>query len=349
MDTARLIRTWLLVLLTVISVTLTAAARAKKDVVILKNGDRITCQIKSLARGMLTVGTDSMGTVEIKWPDVDRITSSFLFSVEDTQGQIYVGSLEAASDVRRLNVAGSQGAVSNLDHLSIVRLHELEDVRWRRLSGSVDLGMSFTKASERKQFDFSGDIMYRTERYSGQLTYSSTIGTSEGETDADRQLVTVAGSRQMSRKWLAYSRASFEHNLELELDRRVSILGGPGYRIFQSNRALITAIGAGAFTRESYYTEGSSKNAEGFFAIDAQFFKIYSPKVDIVSQFAYLPNFSTIGRRRIDFNTKVQFEIFRDFFATVTFYDSYDSNPPSETAVGNDYGFTTGITWSVRR
>jgi hypothetical protein len=32
-----------------------------------------------------------------------------------------------------------------------------------------------------------------------------------------------------------------------------------------------------------------------------------------------------------------------------TFYDSYDRKPPAEAATGNDYGFTTGLSWSFRR
>jgi hypothetical protein len=54
---------------------------------------------------------------------------------------------------------------------------------------------------------------------------------------------------------------------------------------------MITAMAAAAFTRESYYGEDIRKNAEGFFGIDAQFFKLYSPKFDIVNQFVFLPNF----------------------------------------------------------
>ena len=55
-----------------------------------------------------------------------------------------------------------------------------------RLCGSRLL--SFTKASDRTQFNFSGDVTYRTERYSGQFNYSSTVGTSNGERDVNRKL-----------------------------------------------------------------------------------------------------------------------------------------------------------------
>jgi hypothetical protein len=63
----------------------------------------------------------------------------------------------------------------------------------------------------------------------------------------------------------------------------------------------------------------------------------------------FLPNFTTKGRRRMEFNSKLRIEVLRDFFVTMTLYDSYDSKPPSETASKNDYGFTTGLSWSFGR
>jgi hypothetical protein len=348
MHTVRRIPGWIFILITIISFPLCTSAREKTDVVTLKNGDRITCEIKDLTRGMLTVKTDSIGTFDIKWPDVDKITSKHLFIVQDTGGQIYVGRLQTAAEEWRIQIAGLQ-TTTTLDHLAIVQIQELEGSRWMRFSGSADLSYTFTKASDLTQFNFSGDVTYRTEKYSSQLSYSSTLGKSKGETDADRKLLTLSGIREFPGKWLAYTQMSFEHNLELQLDRRFSFLGGPGYRIKQSNRSMVTAIAAGAFTQEYYYGEDVTKNAEGFFAIDTQFFKLYSPKFDIVNQLAFLPNFSNRGRRRLEYKSKFRLELLRDFFVTLTFYDSYDSKPPSETASKNDYGFTTGLSWTFRR
>jgi hypothetical protein len=85
----------------------------------------------------------------------------------------------------------------------------------KNFSGSVGSGSSFTKACDRRQFNFAGDVAYHTERYSGQLKYSSTLGTANGETDANRQQVTLAGIRYFTGKWLAYSQFSYEHNYYL--------------------------------------------------------------------------------------------------------------------------------------
>ena len=348
MHTPRLIPGWLFGLLMLASAALPAPAREKTDIIRLKNGDRITGEIKYLARGMLTVKTDSMSTVEIKWQDVESIQSPFLFTVQDTQGQLYVGSLQAAADVRHVNIVGPT-PTNNLDHLRVVQIQELEGSIWKRFSGVADLGYSFTKASDRTQFNFSGDVTYRTERYAGKFDYSSTVGTSKGESDVNRQNASITGNVYFARKWLAFAQMSYDHNLELQLDRRTTFLGGPGYKITQSNRSMLTLIGAAAFTRESYYGQDVAQNAEGVVGIDAQFFKLYSPKVDITNRFVYMPNFTTWGRQRMEFNSNVRIEVLRDFYVTLTFYDSYDSKPPSETATGNDYGFTTGLSWSFRR
>ena len=59
---------------------LQAQARPKTDVVILKNGDRITGEIKGLDLGILTLKTDWMGTVEIEWDNIERVKSSFRYN-----------------------------------------------------------------------------------------------------------------------------------------------------------------------------------------------------------------------------------------------------------------------------
>ena len=348
MNTSRLIPGWFFGLLMLIFAILPALAREKTDVIRLKNGDRITGEVKYLMRGLLTVKTDSMSTVEIKWQDVESIMSDFVFTVEDTRGQLYVGSLQAAADPRHVNVAGPLPA-NNLEHLSVVQIKELEGGIWRRFSGAADLGYSFTKASNRTQFNFSGDVTYLTERYSGKFYYSSTVGTSNGESDVNRESADITGSLYLTRKWLAFAQMSYDHNLELQLDRRVTFLGGPGYKVAQTNRSMVTLLGGAAFTRESYYGQDVARNAEGVLGVDAQFFKLYSPKVDIANRFLYMPNFTTWGRQRMEFNANVRIEVLRDFYVTFTLYDSYDSQPPSATATGNDYGFTTGLSWSFRR
>ena len=44
-------------------------------VIYLKNGDRITGEIKELSYGELRLSTNEMGSIEIKWEGIARIES----------------------------------------------------------------------------------------------------------------------------------------------------------------------------------------------------------------------------------------------------------------------------------
>jgi hypothetical protein len=59
-----------------------AGSRARTDIVYMKNGDRITCEVKSLAYGQLSVKPDYiLDTVVLDWSKVEHIESSQVFSV----------------------------------------------------------------------------------------------------------------------------------------------------------------------------------------------------------------------------------------------------------------------------
>lgn len=64
----------------------TVLARDKTDIIVLKNGNQITGEIQELSRGLLTLKTNSMETVKIKWQDIDKITSEHSFAVEVSNG-----------------------------------------------------------------------------------------------------------------------------------------------------------------------------------------------------------------------------------------------------------------------
>jgi hypothetical protein len=69
-------------------------ARAKTDLVILENGDSIHGEIKSLERGILTLKTDWMGTIQVEWIHIQEIRSDFSFEVVLSDGQKSLGLFE---------------------------------------------------------------------------------------------------------------------------------------------------------------------------------------------------------------------------------------------------------------
>src|SRR5262245_1574571 len=84
---------WALALVLAALLAAPAAAADKVDVVSLKNGDRITCEVTLLDRSVLSVSTDPLGKVSVHWGEVVAITSPRQFDLQLTSGLHYLGSL----------------------------------------------------------------------------------------------------------------------------------------------------------------------------------------------------------------------------------------------------------------
>ncbi len=72
-------------------------ARDKSDVVVMKNGDRLTGEVKGLDAGVLYVNMDYiLGTSSVQWSKVDHLESKQLFLVKTEDGSVYTGTLSTA-------------------------------------------------------------------------------------------------------------------------------------------------------------------------------------------------------------------------------------------------------------
>ena len=79
-------------------------ARKKDDLVIMKNGDRITCEIKRLENGVLYIDPPYvLAAYGVDWTKVERVESKQAFTVVLTNGERYTGRIEktAAAQVDR--------------------------------------------------------------------------------------------------------------------------------------------------------------------------------------------------------------------------------------------------------
>ena len=69
---------------------LAGTAKAQKtDSVWIRNGDRISGEVKSVFHGILKYSTDDLSTISIEWDKVLRISSPATFEVQVSSGQKY--------------------------------------------------------------------------------------------------------------------------------------------------------------------------------------------------------------------------------------------------------------------
>jgi hypothetical protein len=327
----------------------------KTDVLVLRNGDRITGEVKGLSRGKLDYNTDDAGRPSIEWVKVNRLTSSHYFEVEVASGAKYFG---------RLAEAGRDGViVVQLDRAdtlavpSVVRINPLNAAFLQRVTAYLDLGFSYAKANEATTFNLDAEIEYRGSRYGSSIYVESYAQGQEDVATTTRNTGELQGTYYLPDRWSIVGLAQAEQNDELNLALRLT-LGGGASRIFhQSNTGELAAAAGLVVTRERFQpaeddpaaAEEEQTNLEGLLYGQWDAFRYDSPKLDFSTSLSLYPSLSTLGRVRGELAMRIKYEVFRDFNVGLKFTDTFDSDPPEETASTNDFISSVTIGWSYRR
>ena len=330
--------------LLVLATTTSAVARKKTDLVYMTNGDRITCEIKGLDRGILQVGTDDIGTLNIEWENVDSLNSVYQFRVEDSFGEKYFGAVFMTSDGILEVISG--GETERLSQPTVIAITPLEASFWQQLDGSMSVGFSYTKSNQLAQLNTDIYVRRRTPIRLFELDLSSIATSQEDEETQRREDLALTYTRLFEGRLFAMGGAGTQSNDELGLDFRVALFAGIGANLAQTNHNdLMTALGL-SVNREYSENSNGQTNLEAFLTAEHSVFRYDYPKTDITTEVTVYPSLTDWGRVRAEIDISASRELVPDFTIVLSFYDSYDSDPLESTAEKNDYGLVTSLGWT---
>ncbi len=160
-------------------------ARDKTDVLVMKNGDRLTGEVKGLDAGVLYVNMDYiLGTSSVQWSKIDHIESKQLFLVKTEDGSVYTGTLSTAETPGgrpvQIEVAETLEHKVTIDRAQIVQMDETSEKFWQRFNGSINSGITYSKGNEATQYNLSSDVEYPRERWAAGANYVSSLASSTG-------------------------------------------------------------------------------------------------------------------------------------------------------------------------
>lgn len=315
---------------------------AKTDVVLLKSGDRVTGEIKSLERGKLTLSTDHMGTLSIDWVAIEEIFSSTGQAIELTNGQRFYGPLAKRENDEMMMVNTEQGAVG-LSTGDIVNMYPVEAGFWDRLDVIADLGFSWDKGSNVGKYNVGISTEFRNPRFINRASFKSEITTQEGRSTTSRAtLDELHLVFHQNKRYHAFF-GSMENNDELGIDLRVLAGAGYGAVPIRSQRSWLS-IGAGLATNHEIPVEGSAEtNLEGVGMLTFDYYKYSDPERSLRSDLRIFPSLTDFGRWRATFDMDFRLELIADLFWKMGFYSSYDSDPISRDGASSDYGVTSSL------
>ena len=312
-----------------------AAADPKTDIVVLKNGDHITCEIKRLGRGKLQAKTDDMGTIDIEWDKVESVTGKGIFEIEDLRGQIYYGPLETIPE-EGLQVATATG-IKTVPLASVARLLPIWASFWKRLSGRVDMGFGYTKSSDIAEFNADASVKFNRPTFSAELAGSSLVQRQQDGNETTRNSISLSYTRNLENRKIALGRLSGDQNRELGYDLRAGVAGAWGQYLLRSQGNEILGAAGLSVNREIPVDGEQITNLEALVAFDWANFAFDFPKTDIDVGSVLAVGLTDWGRYRVDVDARFSRELVKDFTLVVKGYFSYDSRPPTKGASTDDY------------
>lgn len=325
-------------------------AREKTDVIVMANGDRLTCEIKKLEAGVLYVSLSYVdGTVAIEWAKVARLESHQLFTVNTEGGATYTGTLKTAQvpadQPRSIQVEDEQrGSEAVVEQSTVVAAGQYGDSMWRRFHGNFGFGLTYNNARATTQYNLDSELTYRLERTTLDLTYDSVLTSVTGTQAITRNQVDLTAERLLRwNNWYYAGAIDFLQSSAQGITASTVAGGGLGRYFKRTNSTRISLTGGFAVQDTQYNTKPGQNALAALIAGNIYIFRF--KRVDLTVTPVLLPYLTDPGRVRFNLNARYRMQIISNLWWNFSFYGNWDNRPPTGLA-GSDYGTSTGISYS---
>lgn len=324
---------------------LTASAAPKTDIVIFKNGDRLTGEVKSLKRGQLNLNTEAMGTIGIEWDKVSYVISNQKIQVETSNGTRYFGNLASSEKGPSIIVVNDDGP-QTLDTMSVITMTPIEGSGIHALDVDLSVGYDFAKAGGIKHGTVGLNMDYRSLIRIESLRFSTVITDSSSQDVSKRMNLGLRHTRLWNKRWFTVSGLSFDRNDELGLNLRTAVGAGGGRYLTQSSTMLLFLEGGLQVSRESLIAEEEvTDSLEAVLSANWDWFLFEDPELDWSTRLQIFPSLTERGRVRGELDTTLSWEIIGNLKWAFSFYGSWDNQPQSDTGATSDYGVNTALAY----
>jgi Protein of unknown function, DUF481 len=327
-----------------------ALARESTDVIVMKNGDHLTGEIKGLSQGVLYISMKYiLGTSDVQWSAVDHIESKQLFLVKTEDGLVYSGTLSTAEAAKgrpmTIEVVESAEKKVELERERVVLMDTTSQHFWQRFNGEINTGLTYAKGNQSTQYNLSSEVTYPRPRWQASVSYNSTLSTSTGVTATTRNQIGLAGEHLLRRSnWFYAGVAGLLQSSVQEINLQSSVGGGIGRYLANTNHTKIYVLGGLGFQRTQYSPTLGVSNPQDvatvLVAAGARLFRFNKTTLD--ATVTLYPAISQPGRVYSNLNVSYYIKLSGSLSWNVSFYGNWDNQPPP-TFSGSDYGTSSGL------
>lgn len=325
-----------------VSASLSSVAASKSDTIYLYNGDRITCEVKQLSLGKLSVKTSDMGTLTIKWHRVEALDTKQIMEIILRDQTKRYGTISKADSAGYVIISSGMMIEERVHVIDIVTLNQVAKSFWSGIDGSVSYGLSYAKGSSNLQSNFAATAKLRTNNILNQVSINSIIS-NNAETVSRKQDAGYSFYFYFKKKTFVGFLLGWQQNTELGIDNRILTGLNYGYVAIRSNSNLLKLSVGSSVNVEEDNQNNVSQDLEAVFTGNYNLYLFASPKINLNATAIAYPSLTQWGRFRSDLNLALSWEIFSDFTFGFSIYYNSDNRPPDSTASSTDWGTTTSI------
>ena len=339
-----------------LAVTLVVAplhAREKADVIVMKNGDKITCEVKGLSSNTLYISVDYiLNTLSVDWTKVDHIDSKQLFLVKTEDGTVYTGSLSTpetpAGRPLQIEILEAPEKIVTLERKRVISLNETSSSFWQRWNGQIGAGSSYTKGNETAQYNLNSNIGYVVDRWSAGASYNSNLSSSSGAAVSTRNEVTLDAQRLLRwNNWYITGLVDFMQSSVQGIQLQDTFAGGLGRNLVNRGTTYFTIYGGFGWQRINYQQTVLPAQTQqvtvGLLGTQLRLFRF--DRTNLTLNARLLPAVSQPGRVQFNLNTSYYVKLWGKLNWNFTVYGNWDNQPPPGFA-RSDYGTSSGLSIS---
>jgi hypothetical protein len=329
-----------------------ALSAAWADVVVLKNGDRVSGSIVKKDGKDLTIKSDQFGVVTMAWDQVDSVQADKPVNVVLPDGKTVKGTIattggkvEVATPDSKLSLAPAEVATIRNDAEQSA-YERLLRPGWGQLwAGTGSLGLAGTSGNARTLTFTTGINAVRVTNTDKMTLYFSAIKASalvSGKNAETAQSVRggIGYDHNVSPRLFVNVFNDYEFDKFQNLDLRFVLGGGLGFHAFKTERSRLDVLGGGDFNRSSYSTPLTQKSAEIYWGDD------YSLKLgaatSLVQSFRMFNDMTNTGSYRMNFDIGASTKVSKWLNWNFSISDRY-LNHPAAGRKTNDLLYTTGL------
>ena len=318
--------------------TLLVSQLACADVLVLKNGDRITGDIKRIWDDEVSIEPEYSDEFDVDLAVVERIESERQLEIELKDGRELVGLLSG------LDADGNQTISTESETVAVplAEFYELvepeEDFEWE---SNVDLSAALNEGNTESfntRLRADSTVRFSDHRHIGEITFyrEELIGVQTQEQD----LFQYDYNWMFRDPWFFSTKLSYERNPIIELEKRVILSLGVGRDIWDSpRRRLSVQLGVGAQSEELGIESEHNEVLTWSLRYEQDFFK---GDLELYHNHSITENLSGRDNTSFKSTTGLRYEITDLLYGNLSVDYDYESDPV-EPAVSEDLALLVGL------